>query len=205
MLFSYKAVGGDGEIDEDKREAVSREDLARTLSNEGKTVLHIEKAKTRRGSLLHLSIFNNVSSEEKVSFAKNLSVMLRAGLPIDRALSVIERQSNNTYLKKIVAAITESINKGDSLSSSLEKFPKVFNRLFVAMVHSGEESGKLSEALLTVSLQLGRSESVVKKIRDAMIYPIIIILLMVGVGVVIEIPGIEHGVQQLLLRFEVMQ
>ena len=186
MLFSYKTVKPDGTTSEGTREAASKEDLAHELSSEGATPLHIEEAKKKK-NFMEISLFEHISTEEKVTFAKNLSVMLKAGLPLTRALSVIDKESKNKKLKKIVHALVDSINKGLSFTESLRAHPKVFSVLFISLTHAGEESGKLSEALATASFQMARSDSVAKKVKGAMLYPAVIITLMVGVGVVMMV------------------
>ena len=130
---------------------------------------------------------SRVKQDELVMVTRNLGSMLDAGLPLSRALSVIERQSKNPKLKQITTDIVERINKGDSLYQTLEGHPKVFGNLYVAMVRAGEESGGLSESLGTLSIQMERSTSLKKKIKGAMIYPAIVITILVIIGVLMMI------------------
>ena len=113
--------------------------------------------------------------------------MLSAGLSISRALSVIERQSNNKSLKTVVTGLSESVKKGSSFHESLTAYPKVFPEIFVAMARAGEESGSLADSLAVVALQMERSEELIRKIRGAMIYPIIVITAVVIVGILMLI------------------
>ena len=138
-------------------------------------------------SWLSFTIGSGVRRAEIIRLTKNISAMLAAGLPISRSLSVIERQSNNKYLKKIVIGLSESIKKGLSFHESLSKYPKVFPEIFIAMTRAGEESGSLSESLSIVALQMERSEELIRKIRGAMIYPIIVITAVIVVGVLMLI------------------
>ena len=119
--------------------------------------------------------------------AKNLSAMLSAGLSLSRALSIIERQSGNKRLKKIVVELSDSIRKGSSFHEALAGHSKVFPKILVAMVRSGEESGSLADALAVVGLQMERSEELIRKIRGAMIYPAIVITAIVIVGILMLI------------------
>jgi type IV pilus assembly protein PilC len=134
-------------------------------------------------SWLFITIGTGVKRIEVIRLAKNLSAMLNAGLSLSRALSVIERQSNNKRLNTIVTGITESIKKGASFHESLANYPKVFSELFIAMTRAGEESGSLSDSLSTVGLQMERSEELIRKVRGAMIYPTIVITAILIVGV----------------------
>lgn len=188
MLFSYKAVKADGAVEQGTREAVGKEELAHELTSSGLTPLHIEVAGAKKAKdILQISLFDRISTDEKISFAKNLSVMIKAGLPLTRALSVINRESKNKKLKRIVTSIIESINKGKSFTESLRAQKKTFSVLFISLAHAGEESGKLADALATIAFQMSRSDSVAKKVRGAMIYPIVIICLMAAVFVVMMI------------------
>jgi type IV pilus assembly protein PilC len=167
-------------------EAPSRFDVYTLVRNEGGFVALIEEEKSfslRGITGFSITIGTGVKRIEIIQTAKNLSAMLSAGLSISRALSVIERQSNNKNLKTIVTGLSEAVKKGASFHESLTNYPKVFPEIFVAMVRAGEESGSLSEALSVVALQMERSEELGKKIKGAMIYPAIVVTAVVIVGI----------------------
>ena len=126
---------------------------------------------------------SRVKMDELVMMTRNLAAMLKAGLPLSRALSVIERQTSNPRMKGVMVQLREGITKGDPFYVGLSKFPGTFTKLYVAMVRAGEESGSLIEALRTIALQLERSSSLRKKIKGAMIYPAIVISVMILLGV----------------------
>jgi len=130
---------------------------------------------------------SRVGSDELVMTTRNLGSMLTAGLTLSRALSVIERQSSNPRLKGVIKKIIARINKGDQFYESLREFPEVFNDLFVAMVKAGEESGNLAESLQTLAVQMERASNLKKKIKGAMIYPSIVIVVMVVIGILMMI------------------
>lgn len=133
---------------------------------------------------VHLGgFFSRVKTTDKISFAKNISTMLEAGLPLTRALSVIERQAKNKKFKEIIKNLGNDISKGDSLSAAMAKRPEAFSSLFVSMVKAGEESGGLSKSLRAVGNQLERAHLLTKKIRGAMMYPAIIFSLMLIIGI----------------------
>lgn len=138
-------------------------------------------------SRLNISIGTGIKRVEIVHLAKNLSAMLSAGLSLSRALSVIERQSSNKHLKAIVTGLSEGVKGGSSFHEALAMYPKVFSELFVAMVRAGEESGSLSESLVTVGVQMEHSEELVRKIKGAMIYPAIVITAILIVAVLMLI------------------
>jgi type IV pilus assembly protein PilC len=130
---------------------------------------------------------SRVSADELVMMTRNLGSMLTAGLTISRALSVIGRQSRNPRLKGVVKRMIERINEGDQFFETLKEFPRTFDDLYVAMVKAGEESGKLAETLQTLAVQMERSSNLKKKIKGAMIYPTIVMIVMVVIGILMMI------------------
>lgn len=133
------------------------------------------------------AFLSRVKSDELVALTRSLSSMIKAGLPLTRSLQVIERQTRNPRMKQIMQEIGGDINKGKQLNEALSKFPKVFDDLYIAMVRAGEESGQLSDALGTLSLQMERSSTLKKKVKGAMIYPTIVIMVMLTIGVLMMI------------------
>lgn len=159
-------------------EAASRFEIYEQVRTEGGTVIALtELHGFALGQLAHfnISIGTGIKHMEIMRTAKNLAAMLSAGLSISRALSIIERQTSNIYLKKVAANLSDSIRKGSSLHEALALYPRVFPEIFIAMVRSGEESGSLSESLHAIALQMERSEELIRKIKGAMIYPAIVI------------------------------
>lgn len=185
MLFSYRIRTKTGEIKDGILEAASRFALAHDLRNQGDIPLSIrEKKEGLFDRLPHMQdIFSKVSVKEQIIFTKNLSGMLKAGLSLYRALSVLKKQTQNKTLSKILSSLTIDINSGETLSIGLSKFPNVFSKLFVSMTKAGEESGNLVGALSDVGLNLEKSHSLTKKIHGALIYPGIILSAMVVIGI----------------------
>ena len=185
MLFTYKAKLKNGEIFEGTMEATDRFSLSHELKSRGNTPISITE---KRNNFFDFSsilgrIFSRVRTDEQIIFTKNLSGMLRAGLSLFRALSVLKKQTKNTTLNKILTSLSNEINAGGTLSSGLEKFPDVFSKLFISMTRAGEESGNLSGALSEIGINLEKSHSLTKKIRGALIYPGVILSAMVLIGV----------------------
>src|SRR3989338_8112842 len=185
MLFTYKAKLKNGEIFEGTMEATDRFSLSHELKSRGNTPISITE---KRNNFFDFSsilgrIFSRVKADEQIIFTKNLSGMLRAGLSLFRALSVLKKQTKNATLNKILTSLSNEINAGGTLSSGLEKFPDVFSKLFVSMTRAGEESGNLSNALSEIGINLEKSHSLTKKIRGALIYPGVILSAMVLIGV----------------------
>jgi len=109
--------------------------------------------------------------------------MLSAGLSLSRALSILEKQSKNAMFRDVLHGLQEDISKGNTLSQGMARFPKVFNGIFIPMVHAGEESGSLPNTLTEVGLSLKKSYDLNKKIKGAMTYPLIIVFAMIVIAI----------------------
>jgi type II secretory pathway component PulF len=187
MQFAYKAVKKDGTHYEGTLEAEDKFALYKELHEQGDRVLSV-KEKSKHGFRgLGTITFGGAKMADRIQFAKNLSAMLKAGLPLARALSVLERQMTKKVWKPIFASLNANLAKGVTLSASLAAFPKTFSPLFVSMVAAGEESGSLSQSLTIVGEQLEKNYLLQKKIRGAMMYPAIILSVMFAIGIMMLI------------------
>jgi type IV pilus assembly protein PilC len=184
--FSYKARHSTGEIYKSERDASDRYELYRLLKSEGDEVITVEEGSARRSIFsmsFSMNMFKTVKMHDRIIFARNLSSMIQAGLPVSRALSVMERQATNKELKRILNVLQEEISKGKTINESMKLFPKVFSNLFVSMVRAGEESGTLADALKVVAIQMDRVYSLQRRIRGAMMYPAIIVFAMIIIAI----------------------
>jgi type IV pilus assembly protein PilC len=189
MKFRVTVRNDDGKEETGAMEAPNRFSIYDQVEKNGGTVLKIEEG---GGSFAmpawsQITIGSGVKMEERITFTKNLAAMLSAGLTLSRALSVIERQTTNKVLKRITVEISQSVKEGSPFHESLAARPKIFSRLFVAMVKSGEESGTLADALKVVALQMERANNLTKKIKGAMIYPSIILFAIIVIGILMLI------------------
>lgn len=185
MLFSYQAKLKTGEVSKGLSEAVDRFSVARDLRSRGYVPLSVREHGGRLMNKIEIfsNIFAKVSISEQMILTKNLSGMLKAGLSMSRALSVLQKQTKNPKLNKILASLANDITAGGTFSEGLAKFPDVFSTLFVSMAKAGEESGNLSGALLDIGVSLEKSHALNKKITGALIYPGIIFSAMIIIGV----------------------
>ncbi len=199
MKFSVVVKKTDGTQETRVIESESRFAVYSQVEKEGGSVVTLKEGTTGLPSWMTISI-GSVNSEAKITFTKNLSAMLSAGLTLSRALSVIERQSGNPILKKIVTDLETKIKGGMSFHEALEDHSKVFSKLFIAMTKAGEEGGQLSDTLKIVATQMERSEALTKKIKGAMIYPCIILFAIVIIGIlmlVFVVPTLAATFEQL--------
>lgn len=184
MKFKYKIKNKDNKIEEGIIESSDKFTLARELREKGAIPLSIEEPGASKSVLsMKIKLFNNVSLSEKIMFTNNLSGMLSAGLSLNRALSILEKQSTNSYFQEVIRSLEDDVNKGNTLSEGMKKFPKVFSGIFIPMVHAGEESGGLPGTLTEVGLSLKKSYTLNKKIKGAMTYPAIIVFAMIVIAI----------------------
>lgn len=171
-------------------EAADKFELARNMKAEGKLLLTATEM-SERGFMLSMDAVNALLSKvkltEKIVFARNLATMIEAGLPISRALGIFFKQTQNPKFRQVMRSIIDDVQKGTAFSDALGKFPNVFPPVFVSMVHAGEESGGLVDALNVVGGQMEKSYTLKKKVKGAMMYPAIVFCVMIGVGVLMMI------------------
>ncbi|MEA2715472.1 MAG: type pilus assembly protein PilC [Candidatus Parcubacteria bacterium] len=188
--FTFKAKKSSGEIYTGEKDAVDRYELYRILRESGEEIVEF-KEKSSKGALhFELKIpglTGRVKMMEKINFARNLGSMLEAGLPLSRALSVLERQTNNKVFKKVITDLIAEIDRGTTFSDSLGKHIKIFPAIFISMVHAGEQSGTLAESLKVVGAQMDSSYALERRVRGALIYPGVIISAMILIGILMFI------------------
>jgi type IV pilus assembly protein PilC len=160
-------------------EAESKQALANQLKSRGLIVLDIGEKRSSRE--IRISFLERVNAQELAIFARQLSTLIISGVSILRALSVLEDQTENGFLKKTIIAVRRDVEGGASFGDALEKHPKVFNQLFVSMVRAGESGGVLESSLQRVADQLEKDASLRRQIRSAMVYPILVIVFAFGV------------------------
>jgi len=185
MKFEYKIQNKNKEIIEGVADAPDKFFLAHQFVEQGDTPISIEEfgSKTKDIFSIKIKFLERVSLSEKIMFTNNLSGMLTAGLSLNRALSILEKQSTNSAFEEVLRGLEEDISKGNTLSEGMKKYPKVFGGLFIPMVHAGEESGSLPSTLTEVGSTLKKSYDLNKKIKGALTYPSIIIFAMMVIAV----------------------
>ena len=189
-LYHYKARDKEGRDAVGDKDAKDQYELSHALHADGLTVISITEAnivKRKKLSEYIPTFFQSIWLEEKMNFTSNIAVMIGAGLSLTRALEVMSRQTANARFKAVVLAMTEIIKQGKTLSDALGMYPAIFPTFFQEMVRAGEKSGKLEDALKLTALQFKKDYALTKKVRSAMIYPVIIMCAMIGIGIVLLI------------------
>jgi type IV pilus assembly protein PilC len=163
-----------GEVDADSKQAVSDQ-----LKSRGLIVLDIADKHSSRE--INLTFFESVNATELAVFARQLATMISSGMSILRALYVLEEQTESKMLKETIVTVRKDVEAGLSLSDAMTRHPKVFSTLFVAMTQAGEAGGVLEGALLRVADQLEKDASLRRQIKSAMVYPILVVVVAVGI------------------------
>ena len=173
--FTYKARNRQGEILQDQIEGDDTTAIASQLRQQGLLVIDIKEQGVAQRDLLEP--FKKVKLGDLVVFTRQFATMINAGLPIVRALHILSEQTENEKLKETVVQVRKDVEAGLALSEALDKHPKVFNRLYVEMVRAGEIGGILDGVLLRVADQLESDQELRRKVKSAMTYPIIVLIL----------------------------
>jgi type IV pilus assembly protein PilC len=171
MRFNYIATNKDGKTQQGTMEAPKREDAVAMLVRQQ---LRPVMLKAAGGKSLNFSLGNHVKSRDLVIFTRQLATMVSAGVPLARAMSTLQTQTNNKYFKTVIESISKDIEGGRPLADAFARFPNVFSEVFVNMIRAGEAAGILDQILKRLAAQSEKEASMRKKIISAMTYPAVI-------------------------------
>ena len=199
--YTYKAqLLATGAEMEGTAEAADKFELAKNIKSEGQLLLTATEISEKKFNMDKINaLLSRVDLREKILFARNLATMIQAGLPLSRALAIFLKQTQNPKFREVLRSVIDDINKGTALSDAMNKFPKIYEPVFVSMVRAGEESGGLVEALNNVGGQMEKTYTIKKKVKGAMMYPAMVILVMIVVGVLMMIyvvPGLAASFRE---------
>lgn len=171
MKFAYTATTREGKTVQGVADAVDRSSMVSALNKQGLHPIVIKLADVKGGKRKR---GKKVKLKELVIFTRQLSTMISAGVPLTRALSTLQSQTESKYFKEVVGGITKDIEGGMPLGDAFAKYPTVFSEVYINMVRAGEAGGILDEILKRLSSQVEQDASMRKKIKSAMMYPMVI-------------------------------
>lgn len=146
----------------------------------------IKVKKKPKDLLENVELFQpKVTTKDIVIFTRQFATMIDAGLPLVQCLEILSSQQENRTFKKVLASVKADVEGGSTFADALKKHPKIFDNLFVNLVHAGETGGILDTILRRLSVFLEKAESLKRKVKGAMIYPAIVIVIAVGVVVLL--------------------
>lgn len=173
MRFSYTATNKEGKTIHGEADAVDRSGLVAMLNKQDLHPVVIKAA----GAGLKKKKSKKVKLKELVVFTRQLSTMISAGVPLNRALSTMQEQTETKYFRSVLAGVAKDIQGGTGLAEAFEKYPNVFSDIYVSMVRAGEAGGILDDILKRLASQVEQDASMRKKIKSAMMYPTVIFVI----------------------------
>ncbi len=174
LNFAYKAVDGAGLPQEGMISGISESAVMAELKTRGFQVMRLDEKKS--GLKMELSILpKRVKAAELTIMTRQLATMVSSGMTLLRAFYVLEDQVENPKLKDTLSAVREDIEAGANFSDALEKHPKVFNPLYVAMIRAGEAGGVLEQAMDRTADQLEKDDELRRQVKGAMAYPAVVL------------------------------
>jgi len=184
MLFSYKAITKGGEAQDGMVDAGNIDAAINSLQRRGLIISKIhpaDESNSFMGYLNRLSIFNSVSGKDLVILSRQMSTLFEARVSALQIFKLLASEAENHTLRKALSEIADDLQGGSSISTALSKHPNIFSDFYVNMVKSGEESGKLDETFGYLADYIDRTYEVVSRARNALIYPLFVVITFIGV------------------------
>src|ERR1700709_533246 len=169
--FAFRAMDMAGATSAGELEAESKASVTEQLRQRGLIVLDVSE---KSNPLKIEDIFKRwqgVDMRELAIFARQFPALIASGMPMLRTLHTLEEQTQDEQIKEAAAGVRADIEAGSSLEAAMERYPKVFDRLFRAMVRSGEQSGRLDEAMDRIAFQVEKADGLRRQVKSALMYP----------------------------------
>src|SRR3954447_15111563 len=172
--FTFRAMDLAGAASAGEVEAESKAQVTEQLRQRGLIVLDVAE----KASPVNLEDFfkrwQSVDMRELAVFSRQFATLVASGMPMLRTLHTLEEQTQDDAIREAVAGVRADVEAGSTLEQAMERHPKVFDRLFRAMVRAGEESGRLEEALDRVAFQVEKTDALRRQVKSAMMYPALV-------------------------------
>ena len=173
-------------------QADSENAAAKLLTAQGFVPLKIELQDDKTNFFARFS--GRITTKDKVVFTRQLATLIGAGLPLAQSLRTVQEQTTNKRMQEIVQEIISDVEGGKSLSDSFAKHPEAFNKVYVALISAGETSGTMDDSLKRLAAQQEKEAAMMSKIRGAMMYPsivLVVIILVIGFMLFTVVPQVE--------------
>jgi type IV pilus assembly protein PilC len=178
-MLSYKYTARDTKSNTVTRDSISvnsEKEAVRILIAQGLSIIDIKEERDAWWSPA-----DKVPVKQRIIFTRQLSALINAGLPIRQSLRTVADQATSKRLKSIIQVIVSDVESGKSLAQAFARWPKVFNQIYVTIVAAGEVAGTLDKSLARLADQQDKDAEIIGKIKGAMIYPAIVIVVIIGV------------------------
>ncbi|MBI2123733.1 MAG: type II secretion system F family protein [Candidatus Wildermuthbacteria bacterium] len=193
--YFYTATSLQGEKITGSENAKSERDLARSLHEKGFVLTKVASGKEAGAKRTLLQLFEGLFSvplSEKLLFMRNLKVMVQAGVPLPKALDILSLQTGSKQLRHAIEDMKEKVMQGETLSLAMSRHSTIFSDLFLNMIKAGEESGTMEGVLSHLTLQLEREHDLKSKIQGALMYPAVVVVAMIGVGIIMLVSVVPN-------------
>ncbi len=180
-IFKYEALDSQGLSVKDEVEALSQKEAISKIQNMGyfPTKVRVAGAKKRAARAVRAAPRRGAGGHAKVKlvtqFARQLSTLQDAGLPILRSLRILEEQQKSGTFKRVIGYVADDIEGGSTLSEAMARFPKSFDRLFVSMIAAGETGGVLDLILARIAEFMEKAQKLKARVKSALIYPLVVL------------------------------
>jgi type IV pilus assembly protein PilC len=178
LTFNYEARNAKtGEIEKGIVQSNDEREAVKLIKNQGLTPVKITEKKQR-------SLFSSgrVKTKDKILFSRQLATLINAGLPLVQSLRSVADKTKNKQLAEVLGQVIADVEAGKAFNQALAMHPKVFDKIFVSLVAASETSGTLDQGLERLANQQEKDADIRSKVRGAMVYPLIVLLVMIGVG-----------------------
>jgi type IV pilus assembly protein PilC len=194
-MLTYKFVARDpasGQRVTSEVQAENEKSAAKAIKDQGYAPLEIVPA----GSSGAMGkFFKRIKTKDRVIFSRQLSTLINAGLPLVQALRNVESQTSSKPFKIVIQKVIADVEAGSAFSDSLARYPKVFNRVYTSLVEAGEASGTLDKSLERLANQQEKDAEIISKVRGALVYPLLVIVVMMAVVtfmITVVLPHVEE-------------
>ncbi|OQX80427.1 MAG: hypothetical protein B6D56_05125 [Candidatus Omnitrophica bacterium 4484_70.1] len=175
--FIYKAKNGPDNTIEGKMSAANVQEVVDRLNKQGYVATYVKEENIDRGISFPFwgQLIGKVTLKELIVFSQQLGFLLKAKVPILKALKILSQQIPNLYFRGVIKELTKQVKNGQPLSTSLKKYPKIFSSFYTTMVGAGEESGTLDKALMRITGYYVKQLEFISKVKSALTYPLLVL------------------------------
>ncbi|MFP4187386.1 MAG: type II secretion system F family protein, partial [Acholeplasmataceae bacterium] len=178
--FDYKAQAPNGALTQDKMVALDERDLKSLLKRQGLFLVECKQHKEKKPNTF-FALSSKVSTNDVITFMRQLSVMINAGVPIEDSINTLKKQESAPAFKSILMKVHEDLLEGVYLSEAFAKYPKIFPTFFKNMIYIGELSGSLDVVLNKLADYYERDRKIRGKAKSAMVYPTFLLVMIIAV------------------------
>jgi type IV pilus assembly protein PilC len=172
--FAFRAMDMAGTASAGEIEAESKATVTEQLRQRGLIVLDVSEKSNPLNIEDVFKKWQGVDMRELAVFSRQFATLIASGMPMLRTLHTLEEQTQDEQIKAATAGVRADVEAGSTLEQAMERHPKVFDRLFRAMVRSGEQSGRLEEAMDRIAYQVEKADALRRQVKSALMYPALV-------------------------------